>query len=109
MLAGAGATDEALASIRRYADGIGPWKRLVVPVDRASGRTLPATALVREAHAAGLFVHVWTLRDEPRYLAPDYGGDARNEFRQFYALGVDGVFTDFPDTALSVRREMGNR
>ena len=65
----------------------------------ADGTLLPATDLVARAHALGLLVHVWTLRSEPVFLSPSYHGDVAAEFRQFAALGVDGIFTDFPDAA----------
>ena len=34
-------------------------------------------------------------------LARDYTGDPLAEYRQFFLLGVDGLFSDFPDTALA--------
>jgi glycerophosphoryl diester phosphodiesterase len=58
------------------------------------------TTLVRDAHAAGLAVHVWTLRPEPVFLAPRYGGDPLAEVRELAALGVDGLFADYPDQAV---------
>jgi len=100
---GADASPARLAAIAKYADGIGPHKRLIVPAD-AAGRLLPATSLVDDAHAAGLFVHVWTLRSEDAFLSPSYGGDPRREYEQFASLGADGVFTDFPDVAAAVFR-----
>jgi glycerophosphoryl diester phosphodiesterase len=91
-------TDEQLKEIKTYADGIGPNTRLVVPAN--ADRTLKApTDLVRRAHAVGLLVHVWTLRREPMFLSPSYRNDAEAEVRQFRDLGVDGLFTDFPDVA----------
>jgi glycerophosphoryl diester phosphodiesterase len=45
------------------------------------------------------------LRNEPATLAPQYGNDPLKEYRQFYDMGVDGVFTDFADTALAARKE----
>jgi glycerophosphoryl diester phosphodiesterase len=86
-------TPEALRDIATYADGIGANTRLLVP----SAADVKPTSLVRDAHAAGLFVHVWTLRPEPAFLAPRYGGDALAEIRELAALGVDGMFGDCPD------------
>jgi len=100
---GAEASPARLAAIAKYADGIGPHKRLIVPADSA-GSLLPATSLVDDAHAAGLFVHVWTLRSEDAFLSASYGGDPRREYEQFASLGVDGLFTDFPDVAAGVFR-----
>ena len=115
-------TPAGLAEIKTYADGIGPWKPYIVPVKGrldAAGRlvdvngdgmidlrdasTQPATSLVADAHQAGLFVHTFTFRNEKRRLAFDYRGDPQAEYLQFFRLGVDGVFADFPDTARTAR------
>ena len=117
-------TPAGLAEIKTYADGIGPWKRYIVSVkgqvgtdgkvrdangdgkvDERDAATLPPTSLVADAHKAGLLVHPFTFRNEPRRLAADYQGDPKREYKQFFALGVDGVFSDFADTALAARAE----
>ena len=117
-------TPEGLAEIKTYADGIGPWKRYLVSLkgeidDRgqlvdqngdgkltaADATTLPPTTLVADAHQVGLFVHPYTFRDPKHRLAANYGGDPKREYRQFYALGVDGVFSDYAQTALQALRE----
>ena len=100
------ATPAGLREIATYAFGIGPWKRSIV-AEGADGVLEPATTLVRDAHAAGLEVHPYTFRDEPRHLAKEYRGDPEAEYLQFYRLGVDGVFSDFPDTALRARARLG--
>ncbi len=64
-----------------------------------------------DAHAAGLLVHAWTMRDENRFMAtnfrrgtdPNAKGDTRAEIRAFLDAGVDGVFSDFADTAVAAR------
>ena len=33
----------------------------------------------------------------------NYGGDPMQEYLHFYCLGVDGVFSDNPDTAVTSR------
>jgi len=103
-------TLEGLTEIKTYADGIGPWKRYLVgiagvdaPADESRGKLGHPTSVLKDAHGVGLFVHAWTFRNEPRYLADDYGGDPLKEYRQFYGLGVDGVFSDFPDSAIAAR------
>jgi glycerophosphoryl diester phosphodiesterase len=90
-------TPAALREIATYADGIGANTRLIVAA--LPGAT--ATSVIRDAHAAGLFVHVWTLRPEPQFLAERYGGDPLAEVRELAALGVDGMFGDFPDLLLA--------
>jgi glycerophosphoryl diester phosphodiesterase len=121
-------TPEGLAEIKTYADGIGPWKLYVVPAkitpwkdSNADGTpykgsmpeasTQEATSAIADAHKAGLFVHVFTFRNEKKYLAADYRGDPSLEYLKFFRLGVDGVFTDFTHTGVGARgvylRELG--
>jgi glycerophosphoryl diester phosphodiesterase len=112
-------TPAGLKDIKTYADGIGPWKPYIASgahVMGADGKpkdlnddgkmddrdrvALPATSVIKDAHAAGLFVHAFTLRNEPRRLYSDYKGDPKAEYAKFYKLGVDGLFSDFTDTAV---------
>ena len=93
---------EELGAIATIAKGIGPWKRLIVGEN--PDKTLKApSSLVQDAHAAGLVVHPYTFRNEPRFLAADYKGDPQAEYLQFFKLGVDGLFSDFSDTAVKAR------
>jgi glycerophosphoryl diester phosphodiesterase len=103
QLAATGAIVEGdrLKDIATYADGIGPEKRLIIPV-AADGSVGPPTDLVARAHALGLLVHAYTLRIDKQFLPASYKGDFEEEFRQFRAAGVDGLFTDFPDVAARV-------
>jgi glycerophosphoryl diester phosphodiesterase len=48
-------------------------------------------------------VHPYTFRSEAKRLASDFKGDPKAEYKLFYNLGVDGVFSDFPDTAKAAR------
>ncbi len=52
-----------LAKIAEYADGLGPYKRLIVPAGEDK-RLKPTTSLINDAHAVGLRVHTWTFRNE---------------------------------------------
>jgi glycerophosphoryl diester phosphodiesterase len=115
-------TPAGLAEIKTYADGIGAWKPYIVPVkgqlddagnlkdingdgkfDLSDANTGKPTSLIEDAHKLGLFVHAFTFRNESRYLAHSYSGDPHAEYLQFFRLGVDGVFSEFPDTAIAVR------
>jgi glycerophosphoryl diester phosphodiesterase len=104
-------TDAGLKEVATYADGIGPWKRYIVttlaaglPGPGEAGNILAApTDVIARAHKAGLLVHTWTFRNEQRRLASDYAGNPVNEYLQFYRLGIDGVFSDFADTAVAAR------
>ena len=72
-------------------------------VNEADRKLLPPTAVVENAHKAGLLVHPFTFRNEQRRLASDFKGNPVNEYLAFYELGVDGLFADFPDTAVTAR------
>ena len=104
-------TPAGLAQVARYANGVGAAKALIIPRG-ADGRSAAPTTLVADAHKAGLKVHVWTFRAENYFLPtelrkganPVTHGDLASEIRQFFALGVDGVFSDFPAAAVMARR-----
>jgi glycerophosphoryl diester phosphodiesterase len=100
-------TPKVLAGIAAYAHGIGPSKRSIVP-QGADGALLAPTTLVADAHRVGLAVHPYTFRDEPVFLAGDYQLDPVREYLQFYRLGVDGVFSDFGDTAVRGRNMLAH-
>jgi glycerophosphoryl diester phosphodiesterase len=95
-------TPAGLAEIAKYAKGIGPNKRNILPTN-PDGTLAAPTTLVRDAHKAGLVLHPYTFRSEPTFLAPDYQLDPQKEYLQFYQLGVDGLFTDFADAAVRAR------
>ena len=94
----------SFATIAQYADVIAPWKRYLIGVD-AQNRLVPASTFIPLAKQAGLAVHTWTFRNEAAMLAADYDGDPLREYQQFYALGIDGLFSDFPDTAVAARAQ----
>ncbi|ADV66440.1 esterase-like activity of phytase family protein [Deinococcus maricopensis] len=95
-------TPDGLKGIAAYAQGAGPNKALLFTADK---NTLKPTAFVRDAHAAGLQVHPWTVRAEPAYLPAAYAGDVEAEFRDLIRAGVDGYFTDFPAIGTRVRAQ----
>jgi glycerophosphoryl diester phosphodiesterase len=84
---------DGLRQVAEYATAIGPDKSLVRD-----------TTLVADAHAAGLAVHPWTFRAEPRFRPADEPTGI-TEILHYLTLGVDAVFTDNPDTAVFARAE----
>ncbi len=108
-------TGRGLDEVASYADGIGPEKARMVRRDD-EGRLQEPTVLVDEAHRQGLLVHAYTFRNENAFLPAELRqgapaseafagatGDAPAEYRLFFDLGVDGVFSDNPDTAVASR------
>lgn len=95
-------TPEGLKEVARYANAVGPYKTLVVPVK--DGVLGEATPLVANAHALGLAVHIWTLRPENGFLPTSLRktpasdamarGDSVAEITAYLRAGVDGFFTD---------------
>lgn len=116
-------TPAGLKEVKTYADGIGPWKPYLIPskqvdanndgkaddlngdgvIDDRDRVMMAPTNVVKDAHAAGLVVHPYTFRNEAKRLASNFKGDPKAEYKLFYDLGVDGVFSDFPDTAKAAR------
>ncbi|MFE3608533.1 glycerophosphodiester phosphodiesterase [Streptomyces goshikiensis] len=98
---------EGLKWIASFAQGIGPTLDLIVPRD-ADGRLGTPTTLVGDAHARSLVLHPYTARNENSFLPAEYRkgtdpaayGDAFGAFRRYFELGIDGIFTDNPDTGL---------
>jgi glycerophosphoryl diester phosphodiesterase len=98
-------TPAGMRDIAQYADVIAPATRAVIPL-RKDGHLGEPTALVPDAHGAGLRLETWTFRPENHFLAADFrngaGEHARNEagsiaeIRRYVATGLDGFFTDDP-------------
>jgi glycerophosphoryl diester phosphodiesterase len=118
---GAMLTPAGLAEIKTYADGIGPWKPQVMSMtvspfkstnadgsiykgSLADVNTVAPTRLIADAHQAGLFVHTFTFRSEQGRLAGYFKHDAAAEYLLYFRAGIDGVFSDFSNTALSARK-----
>jgi glycerophosphoryl diester phosphodiesterase len=104
------ATAEGLKAVAAYANGIGPNKAMVIPRTVLGNLGAP-TALVANAHAAGLAVHPWTFRRENFFLPLSFRsginpagiGDVESEIRAFIAAGVDGYFTDNPAQGVAAK------
>ena len=97
-----------LRDMAAYADVVAPNTRAIIPLGK-DGRLAAPTALVADAHKAGLQVVAWTFRPENSFLAADFRNDAgpaaRNdtgsiaEIRRYLETGIDGLFSD--DSALA--------
>ena len=113
---------EGLKEIKSYADAVGPWKPYILSgkqvigedgkpkdlngdgvIDERDRVLMAPTDVVGNAHAIGLPVITWTFRSEPKRLASDFRNDPAAEYKAFFDLGVDGLFSDFPDAAVKAR------
>lgn len=117
-------TPAGLKEIKSFADGIGPWKPYLISwqamVDPKTGKAadvdgdkvvdqrdmtmMEPSDVVKNAHKLGLLVHPYTFRNESKHLAANFQDSPLEEYRAYFALGVDGVFTDYTDTAVAARR-----
>ena len=93
---------KGLQEIAEYAQAIGVHKNLLIPRN-SHGKLLSPTSLIIDAHAANLQVHAWTFRNEDFFLPLDLQGNPQKEYEIFFNLGVNGVFSDYPDMALTVK------
>ncbi len=116
-------TQAGLDFVKTYANGIGPWKPFVISykgidanndgkaddlnadgkVNDADKEALQPTTLIADAHKKGLQVHAYTFRNEGRRLLRNYYNNPSLEYQVFYKLGLDGLFSDFPDGAVQAR------
>ncbi|MBP8536093.1 glycerophosphodiester phosphodiesterase [Streptomyces sp. MK37H] len=98
---------EGLKWIASYAQGIGPDLSVIIP-RTPDGKLSTPTSVVKDAHAAGLILHPYTMRNENTFLPADFRrgsdpnayGDAFGAFKAYFATGIDGIFSDNADTAL---------
>lgn len=83
-----------------YADGIGPWYKLILS-EKVDNR-FTFTSLIENAHKLEMVVHPYTFR-------ADYLGEF-DSFKQMvqviiFEANADGGFTDFPDLMLQVIKQ----
>ncbi|MBB5014281.1 glycerophosphodiester phosphodiesterase family protein [Rehaibacterium terrae] len=90
----------AISTHRDWLAGIAPDKRALTD---SAGRD---SELVATAHAAGLRVDAWTFRDD---AVGEGCADIEDELCAAMTRGVDGLFCDFPATALAVRARCAER
>lgn len=103
---------EGLKWIAGFAQGIGPDLTVIIPRDK-DGKLGTPTSVVKDAHAAGLVLHPYTVRNENTFLPtdlrrgtdPNAYGDSFAYFKALLGTGIDGLFSDNCDTALLAAAE----
>lgn len=107
MLTGSRAAEVSDAALREYAtfaQGFGPSKDALLKWDAAEGRWV-SSGVLENAHKYGLQVHPYTVRNEPVYVPRYLNKDVAAELDVLYrVVGVDGLFTDHPATAVGYLR-----
>ncbi|MBB4744608.1 glycerophosphoryl diester phosphodiesterase [Actinoplanes octamycinicus] len=99
-----------LKELSEFVDGLGPDKSQIIPRN-ADGTLGTPTALVTDAHRAGLKVIPYTFRAENSFLPtelkvgtdPAGYGKAIDEQITFLRTGIDGLFTDQADIGVLAR------
>lgn len=95
--------EPALGVLAQLVDGVSIERKAVLPDSRIPDGA-PKKVLLR-AQAAGLKTYIWTVRPENRFLPPRLqtsGGPGtlgtwEPYYKQVMGLGLDGVFTDYPE------------
>lgn len=88
----------AMEKIAQYADGIGPDYHMLIADSSTKGHII-INGMVKEAHEHQLEVHPFTVRADQ---LPPYAKDVNELYDALYRQAdVDGLFTDFPDKAIS--------
>ncbi|MCT4595839.1 MAG: glycerophosphodiester phosphodiesterase [Anaeromicrobium sp.] len=99
---------DGMKKISEYADGVGPWKPMIVKNESTKDKLI-VTDLVKDAHKLGMEVHPYTFRLDKGRI-PSYATSYEDMLDIFYnKVGVDGVFTDFPDRAVEFLKESKNK
>jgi len=93
-------TEDGIRRLAETADAIGPNISHLYEV-QGSDRVPVSTGLVQMAHEANLLVHPYTFRADDLPA----GFSSFEELVRYFIveIGVDGLFTDFPDQVLALR------
>ncbi len=90
-------TPKGLEEIPTYAVGIAPWIRHIYFGKDKHQKPL-FTSLVRDDHSKGLIVHPCIFNKDQLPKGIEDFNELLNVF--YFQLGVDGVFTGFPDLVI---------
>ena len=97
----------AMGEIASYADAVGPHYSMLVTGMREAEQAIP-NHITAEAHREHLEVHPFTFRKEPDEMPAYAKGSFEHFLEIFYnKIGVDGLFTDFPDLAVTFLKKQG--
>lgn len=87
---------DGMQEVSKYAVGIGPSMSLLVDAE-STASNVSISNLTAWAHASNLKVHAYTFRQDSDQIPP-YASNFEHLLKIFFVdVGIDGVFTDFPD------------
>ena len=86
--------DYNLEEISQYAHGVGPNHKFLFSYNDENFNLDEPSQFVRECHSLNLLVHPWTLQDDKLR----YATNSVDEVKVYIQKGVDGIFTEFPQS-----------
>ena len=88
----------AMAEVAKYADGVGPGWYMLIDKEKSTKGNIVYTPLVKELAKYNMDLHPYTVRKD---ALPEFFTDVNQMYDALYnKAGANGVFTDFPDTAV---------
>ena len=97
-------SDRGIGELAGTVDAIGPWLQHLYVIEGRGGAPV-STGLTERAHEAGLRVHPYTFRADDVPTGFRCFEDLVRFF--FEELGIDGLFTDFPDRVHRLQLQPG--
>lgn len=89
--------------VASYANGIGPNKADFGSVSYEDG-----LSMMTLAHSYNLYVHPWTFRADTDILSKFHNDFFKEEMYFYCCLGMDGLFSEFPDRSRETIDVMNN-
>jgi len=91
--------------IVQYSDGVGPNNNYMFNYGGEERTAEEPSKFIEECHALGLKVHPYVLQDDMLL----HSDNAIKEHEIWYNKGVDGIFTEFPETTLQSFRYLTSK
>lgn len=96
-------TEKEIKELTKTIYGVGPAKLSLVNSDGTDNGKI---ALF---HKYGIKVIPYTFRKEEQFISPFAKNDFAKELSIYFSLGIDGLFSDFPDLAVAARNKFNQR
>ena len=80
--------------ISKYAHGVGPKTKYLFNYKDEKFNLSDPSLFIKECHELNLLVHPWVFQDDDL----QYTENSIDEFKVYLQKGVDGIFTEFPQS-----------